>query len=287
MYIQHFGLAQYPFSLTPNTRYFLKLPSHQRAFDFIVAALQDEGSFTKITGEVGTGKTMLCRKVLNALETHKKRYVTAFIPNPVLGAEGIIAALAEELSLSYEPSATYYELLKVISEELLKQSSQGKTVVLFIDEAQAMDEEALEAIRLLSTIEKGTNGSAPLKVILFGQPELDDLLQRPVLRELNRELSDSYQLATLDRDGVEAYLNHRLGKAGYNGSNLFSQKAIDLIYRASNGTPRLINILAHKALMVAFGKGDHSLTDKHIELAIEDTESAQHQKLRARRFFSN
>jgi len=104
---------------------------------------------------------------------------------------------------------------------------------------------------------------------------------------LTRELSDSYQLATLDRDGVEAYLNHRLGKAGYNGSNLFSQKAIDLIYRASNGTPRLINILAHKALMVAFGKGDHSLTDKHIELAIEDTESAQHQKLRARRFFSN
>lgn len=287
MYIQHFGLAQYPFSLTPNTRYFLKLPSHQRAFEFIVAALQDEGSFTKITGEVGTGKTMLCRKVLNALETHKKRYVTAFIPNPVLGAEGIIAAIAEELGLSYEPSATYYDLLKTISAELLKQSSRGKTVVLFIDEAQAMDEEALEAIRLLSTIEKAPNGSAPLQVILFGQPELDELLQRPVLRELNRELSDSYQLVNLDRDGVEAYLEHRLNKAGYNGSNLFSQKAIDLIYRASNGTPRLINILAHKALMVAFGKGDHSLTDKHIELAIEDTESAQHQKLRTRRFFSN
>lgn len=286
MYIQHFGLAQYPFSLTPNTRYFLKLPSHQRAFDFIVEALQDDSRFTKITGEVGTGKTMLCRKVLNALEIHKEKYVTAFIPNPVLDAEGIMLAVADELSLSCESGAAYYQLLKIISEELLRLSSAGITVVLLIDEAQAMAEESLEAIRLLTTIENGPASAAPLKVILFGQPELDDLLKRPVLRELNRDLSDSYQLVELDRDGVEAYLNHRLGKAGYNGSNLFSDKAIEMIFRASSGIPRLINILAHKSLMVAFGRGDESLTEKHIELAIADTESAQQQKLRARRLFS-
>lgn len=287
MYIQHFGLAQYPFSLTPDTRYFLKLPSHQRAFDFINDALQDESCFTKITGEVGTGKTMLCRKVLNALEAHGNRYVTAFIPNPVLDEESIMYAIADELKLSVDPTASYYELLKVISEELIRLAAIGRTAVLFIDEAQAMAEGSLEAIRLLTTIEKNNNGAMPLQIILFGQPELDELLQRPPLSELNRDLSVSYQLATLDRDDIEAYLDHRLSKAGYNGSNMFSQKAVDLIFRGSKGTPRLINILAHKALMVAFGKGDHTVTEKHIELAIEDTESAQQHKVRARRLLSN
>ena len=286
MYIQHFGLAQYPFSLTPNTRYFLKLPSHQRAFDFIVEALQDENCFTKITGEVGTGKTMLCRKVLNALEALENRYISAFIPNPFLDEEGIMCAIAEELNLSFAPSESYYELLKVISEELIRLSALGKTAVLFIDEAQAMTEESLEAVRLLTTIEKGAGQPMPLQVILFGQPELDELLQRPALRELNHDLSVSYQLTTLDRDDVEAYLDHRLIKAGYNGSNLFTEKAIDLIFHASKGIPRLINILAHKALMVAFGKGDHALTEKHIQLAIEDTEPTHQHKSQARRLFS-
>lgn len=287
MYIKHFGLAQYPFSLTPNTRYFLKLPSHERAFDFIIEALQNKNCFTKIVGEVGTGKTMLCRKVLNALEAHGDRYVTAFIPNPVLDEESIMYAIADELRLSFDPDASYYDLLKVISQELIRLSALGKTAILFIDEAQAMTEESLEAIRLLTTIEKDSDGPMPLQVILFGQPELDELLERPALRELNRDLSVSYQLASLDRNDVEAYLNHRLIKAGYNGSNLFSPQAIDLILRGSKGIPRLINIIAHKALMVAFGKGDHALTDKHIELAIQDTEFAHQHKHRARRFFSN
>lgn len=286
MYIQHFGLAQYPFSLTPNTRYFLKLPSHQRAFDFIIEALQDDNCFTKITGEVGTGKTMLCRKVLNALEAAGDKYVTAFIPNPVLDEESIMHAIAEELRLNFDPAASYYDLLKIISEELVRLSALGSTTVLFIDEAQAMTEESLDAIRLLTTIERNFDGPIPLQVILFGQPELDELLQSHALRALNSDLSASYRLATLDRNGVEAYLDHRLVKAGYNGSHLFNQQAIDHIFRGSKGVPRLINILAHKALMVAFGKGDHALTEKHIELAIEDTESAQRHKSRARRFFS-
>ena len=286
MYIQHFGLAQYPFSLAPNTRYFLKLPSHQRAFEFIVEALRDESSFTKITGEVGTGKTMLCRKVLNSLDALGNRYVTAFIPNPVLDEESIMYAIADELHLSFDPAASYYELLKVISEELIRLSTLGSTAVLFIDEAQSMTEESLEAIRLLTTIEKDSGGPMPLQIILFGQPELDELLQRPALHELNRDLTVSYQLASLEREDVEAYLEHRLIKAGYNGSSLFTQKAVDLIFRGSKGIPRLINILGHKALMAAFGKGDHILTDKHVELAIEDTQSAQQHKLRAPRFFS-
>lgn len=286
MYTEHFGLAQYPFSLIPNTRYFLKLPSHQRAFDFIIEALEDESSFTKITGEVGTGKTMLCRKVLNALDAHGDRYITAFLPNPFLDEESIVFAVAEELSLSFDSTETYYELLKVISEELVRLSALGKTVILFIDEAQAMTEESLEAIRLLTTIENAPGQAIPLQVILFGQPELNELLQRPALRELNRDLSVSYQLASLDRNGVESYLDYRLIKAGYSGSNLFSQKAVDVIFRGSIGVPRLINILAHKTLMVAFGKGEHSITEEHVELAIADTDSAQQHKLRTNRLLS-
>ena len=221
---------------------------------------------------------MLCRKVLNALEALENKYVTAFIPNPVLDEEGIMHAIAKELKLGFGRTGSYYELLKIISEELIRLSALGKTTVLFIDEAQAMTEESLEAIRLLTTIEKGASQPLPLQIILFGQQELDELLQRPALRELNLDLVASYQLTTLDRDDVEAYLDHRLIKAGYNGSNLFSQKAIDLIFRGSRGIPRLINILAHKALMVAFGKGDYELTETHIEIAIADTESAQQPK---------
>lgn len=275
MYIQHFGLAQYPFSLTPNTRYFLKLPSHQRAFDFIIRSLQDEHYVTKLTGEVGTGKTMLCRKVLNALDVHPNRYATVFIPNPVLDEEGIMSAVAEELGLRHDPASRYRELLKLISERLIALSGEGKTTVLLVDEAQAMPEESLEAIRLLTTVQGSSGKPHPLRVLLFGQPELDDLLERPSLAELRCKLLASPQLIALDRDGVDAYLHHRLMKAGYNGDRLFSEQAVDLIHEGSRGIPRLINTLAHKALMVAFGKGDHALTGNHVRSAIEDTESIQ------------
>lgn len=287
MYIEHFGLAQYPFSLTPNTRYFLKLPTHQRAFDFIVEALAGEESFIKITGEVGTGKTMLCRKVLNALEVHPDRYLTAFIPNPVLNDQGIMSAIAEESGLDFDPSSTYSQLLRIVTEKIISLARDGKSMIILIDEAQAMAEESLEAIRLLTQVEPRGDSQAALYVVLFGQPELDDILQRPALRELNRALCVSTQLDALNRAAVEAYLSHRLGKAGYNGSNLFNETAMDLLFKHSKGIPRLINILAHKAMMAAFGKGDSTISDSHVQLAIEDTESAQHERLKSNRLFSS
>lgn len=286
MYINHFGLAQYPFSLTPNTRFFLKLPAHQRAFDFIVEALSGEERFIKITGEVGTGKTMLCRKVLNALEVHRDRYLTAFIPNPVLDEQGIICALAEELCLSFDPSLSYSQLLRLVSEQLIRFAAEGITTILLIDEAQAIPEESLGAIQLLTRVDRGTDGRAALYILLFGQPELDEILQRPALNDFD-QVCVSIELGALDRAGVGAYLAHRLMKAGYNGADLFPESAIDLVYTHSKGIPRLVNILSHKAMMVAFGKGERTLSDSHILLAIEDTESAQHEKLRASRLFSN
>lgn len=273
MYIQHFGLAQYPFSLTPNTRFFLKLPSHQEAFNLLIKSLNEDGELAKITGEVGTGKTMLCRKLLNALEAHANKYVTAFIPHPILTEEALMHALAEELRIEHADDLSYRELLKRVSSEIIRLASHGCKVILFVDEAQAMPEESLKAIHLLTQIQ--TDEQRRFQVVLFGQPELDTLLKRPGLTQLNEHIAFSYQLPALDRPGTEAYIQHRLAKAGYSGPHMFTETALDAIHKASGGIPRLINILAHKALMVAFGKGEVRITEDYVNAAIDDTESTQ------------
>ncbi|MFM1897689.1 MAG: hypothetical protein RLZZ385_2763 [Pseudomonadota bacterium] len=273
MYLQHFGLAQYPFSLTPNTHFFLKLPSHVEVFDNLIKTLGDQGGFIKITGEVGTGKTMLCRKTLNALENHKSRYITAYIPHPILSEEGLMHALAEEFSVHQSPGDSYYDLLKKITEQLVNFQKEGKSVVLFVDEAQAMPEETLEAVRLLTT--SGNEDLKLLQVVLFGQPELDSHLDRSSLRALRKQISYSFKLPALDRAGVEAYVTHRLMKAGYSGAIMFSSSALDQLYAASGGIPRLVNVLAHKSLMVAYGKGRHLVESRHMASAIADTDAAR------------
>lgn len=285
MYNQHFGLAQYPFSLTPNTRYFMKLPSHQRAFNLILNSLVGPGSFAKITGEVGTGKTMLCRKVLNALATHKNKFITAYIPHPILNEEGVMHAIAEELSLDARSDASYYDLLKLISAALLRFHVDGKKVILFIDEAQAMPEESLAAVQLLTSLE--TDDDKYLQVVLFGQPELDALLQRPAMLQIGKQMSFTFVLPSLDRTGTEAYIAHRLNKAGYNGSQPFSREALNQIFSSSKGVPRMINILAHKAMMAAYGKGDRSISADHVKRAIADTETARQNPSFAQRLFGD
>ena len=285
MYLQHFGLAQYPFSLTPNTRFFLKLPSHQEAFNSLVRALLDDGNFSKIVGEVGTGKTMLCRMVLNALGNHPNRFVTAYIPHPILGEDDLLEAIADELSIARSTSLQVGELIKLISAEVIKADKAGKHTILFIDEAQAIPEESLNAIYLLTQAQ--TNSKRPLQVILFGQPELDVLLESPMLSQLEQGISFSYKLEPMDRDAVEAYLQHRLVKSGFSGAALFNTAAVDLLHEASGGIPRMVNILCHKSLMVAFGKDDRLITNSHVEKAIADTEIVAPKKLSWRqRLFS-
>lgn len=283
MYLQHFGLAQYPFSLTPNTRYFLKLPSHQVAFDGLVAVLSEEGNFSKIIGEVGTGKTMLCRKVLNALELYPDKYLTAYIPHPILSEEATLLAIAEELLLEVPAQAKYRDLLKLISECILQNAKENRQVVLFIDEAQAMPEESLKAIHLLTQALPAD--SHPMQVILFGQPELNEVLERPMLNQLNEAVSYTYVLPALDNEGVEAYVQHRLSKAGYSGNHMFTAGALENLLTNSKGIPRLINILCHKALMVAFGKGERTIDEKHMQAAIEDTEPAHRKPSWTERLF--
>ncbi len=269
MYLKHFGLAQHPFSLTPNTRFFLKMPSHQEAFELILAALEEHGHFVKITGEVGTGKTMLCRKVLNSLDSHKDQYVTAFIPHPIISEEDLMHTLADELQIAHDSKLKYRDLLKLVSEALIKLSQNGQRFVLFIDEAQAMPEETLKSVHLLTQI--GSEQDSPAYAVLFGQPELDELLQSSSLYRLREELVFSYVLPAMDREGTEAYIQHRLQRAGYSGPHMFDTKAVHLAQKASRGIPRMINILCNKAMMAAFGKGELRVSEAHMESAIRDS----------------
>lgn len=273
MYLQHFGLRELPFSLTPNTQFFLNMASYHKAYNMLMVSLSNSEGFIKIVGEVGTGKTMLCRKVLNTLEEDKDNYVTAYIPNPVLSPKGLFLAFAEELNIPVDQDVGHHRLLKAITEKLVEQSAANKQVVLFIDEAHAMPEQTLEALRLLTNIE--TEQVKLFQVVLFAQPELDILLSQPSLRQLRQRITFSFEIEALDRDGVERYVVHRLATAGYNGPFLFSKRALDFLYRASEGIPRVINILCHKALMVAFGKGERTVQLDHIKHAAEDTEGIQ------------
>jgi MSHA biogenesis protein MshM len=270
MYLEHFGLSEFPFSLTPNTQFFLNMASYQKAYNVLMVSVANAEGFIKIVGEVGTGKTMLCRKVLNALEDDEANYVTAYIANPLLSPKGLFQAFADELDIAVDQDMGHHRITKAITERLVELSASGKQVVLLVDEAHAMPEQTLEALRLLMNIE--TETTKLFQVILFGQPELDTVLAQPSLRQLRQRITFSFEIEGLDREGIERYVNHRVAKAGYNGPALFTKKALNCLYRSSDGVPRIVNILCHKALMAGFGKGDRSIGIEHVKSAVIDTE---------------
>lgn len=270
MYLQHYGLRELPFTLTPNTQFFINMASYHKAYNMLMVSLANKEGFIKIVGEVGTGKTMLCRKVLNTLEEDKETYITAYIPNPVLSPKGLFLAFAEELGIEINHTVGHHRLLKAITKTLVELSAQNKQVVLFIDEAHVMPEDTLEALRLLTNIE--TEKVKLFQVILFGQPELDVRLSKPSMRQLRQRITFSYIIEALDRAEVERYVVHRLAAAGYNGPFMFSKSGFDYLFRVSDGIPRIINVLCHKALMVAFGKGGRVVEAEHLKSAAADTE---------------
>lgn len=267
MYEEFFGLTEAPFGITPDTDFFYAYHSHQEAFNTLVLALRNGEGFIKITGEVGSGKTLLCRKLLTSLG---EDFVTAWLPNPQLNDKALRHAVAEELGLKLPRNLGQHRLLKQLNEHLIDLHGQGKQVVLLIDEAQALPQESLEAVRLLSNLE--TQKRKLLQVVLLGQPELDRKLENPSIRQLKQRISFSCRLSPLDRRSLPGYLQHRLQRAGYQGPRLFTAGSLDTLYRASRGTPRLVNILSHKALMLAFGKGRRRIDRSLIRLAVRDTE---------------
>ena len=277
MYRAHFGLREPPFGITPDTSFFFSNADHQEALNTLLVAVRNGEGFIKITGEVGTGKTLLCRQFLSTInhsaESGEERFVTAYIPNPYLEPRTLLLALAEEIGVELQRDADQYHLLKSLTLALLDFARAGKRVVLCLDEAQAMPLESLEAIRLLSNLE--TEKRKLLQIILFGQPELNRKLQQDSIRQLNQRIMFHYHLGPLSREYLEFYIAHRLGVAGFKGEQLFSRAALKQLHAASGGVPRLVNILAHKALMLAYGEGGHCIEARHVRAAAQDTESAR------------
>jgi MSHA biogenesis protein MshM len=275
MYLNHFKLSKPPFSLTPNTEFYCELPTHREALNVIILSLQEGEGFIKIVGEVGTGKTLICRLLLNSLD---ESYVTAYIPNPDQDGESLRLSLAIELGIKPDKSISQQELLEKINLRLLELHKAGKKTILIIDEAQALPDSCLEAIRLLTNLE--TEEKKLLQVVLFGQPELDAKINQNNMRQLKQRITFSYTLKPLKSEELDSYIYFRLAKAGYTYGSMFSPSAKKSLFRASKGLPRLLNVLCHKALLVSYGRGLNTVDSKSAKRAIQDTECAKGSKLR-------
>lgn len=270
MYLYHFGFQELPFTLTPNTNFFLGLEPHNEALAVLTTALKSGEGFIKVVGEVGTGKTLLCRKLLNDIPEH---FVTAYIPNPYLKPDELRRAVAVELGVKQAQRMSVQLLTQRIQQRLLELHGKGHSVVLILDEAQALPADSLEALRLFTNLETETRKL--LQVVMFAQPELDLRLAENQFRQLKQRISFSYQLRAMNANEVEHYIQHRMQVAGYKGADVFSSRICQKIAKVSRGIPRLVNILCHKMLMLCYGQGVFQVSSQHIKAAVNDTEGAQ------------
>ena len=271
MYRHHFGLREPPFGLTPDTAFTFSAASHQEALNVLLVASTSGEGFIKITGDVGMGKTLLCRRFLATLG---KDTVAAYIPNPLLDLRGMLLAIAEELGAPVDRPSDQHHLIKTVNHALLGFARQGKRVIIFLDEAQALPIETLEALRLLSNLE--TEKRKLVQIVMFGQPELNQKLSQPAIRQLNQRISFSYKLTGLSDKETAQYVAHRLRVAGYAGGELFTPRALRALYKHTKGVPRLVNVLSHKALLAAYGEGKAQVSHKHVIRAAIDTPAAIH-----------
>ncbi|HEY3699939.1 MAG TPA: AAA family ATPase [Spongiibacteraceae bacterium] len=249
MYNHHFGLAEAPFSIAPDPRYLYLSEQHREALAHLVYGIGDHGGFVVLTGEVGTGKTTVCRCLLQQVPEHID---IAVIVNPKLNAHELLQTICEELGVaSTEDVPTSKQLLDALNLFLLATHARGRNAILIVDEAQNLSPDVLEQLRLLTNLE--TNQRKLLQLILLGQPELNTLLAQPSLRQLAQRITARYHLRPLARNEVTSYIEHRLAVAGGRG-HLFSGAAIVLIYRYSKGIPRLINLLCDRALLGVYAQ---------------------------------
>jgi MSHA biogenesis protein MshM len=275
MYLTHFGLNAAPFALTPDTSFAFSSRAQREALDTLVLAVDGGEGFIKITGEVGTGKTLLCRRFLAHAGAGggKPAYKTAYIPNPCLSPRTLLLAIAHELKIRVVNVNSDAEILQTLNRSLLRMAARGASVVVCLDEAQAMPVETLEALRLLSNLE--TEKRKLIQVVLFGQPELDTKLARNDLRQLRSRIAFHYHLGALSSAETGVYIAHRLRVAGYRGQAVFPSAAALAVHRAARGVPRLVNIIAHKSLLLAYGQGATRVTLRQVRAAAKDTPHAR------------
>lgn len=269
MYLEHFGLRELPFTLTPNTEFYCELEGHQEALQVLSVALNTGEGFIKVTGEVGTGKTLLCRKLLNSISD---KFVTAYVPNPYLTPSELRLAIGLELGVSGDKNLQPHHHTRMLEERLLEINASGRSVLIIIDEAQALPITSLESLRLFSNLE--TESRKLVQLVLFGQPELNERLARTELRQLRQRISFSYELKAITEQQVARYIQYRLDRAGYRGERLIPDVCIRWIHHGSRGIPRLINVLSHKVLLLAYGAGRKQASLSDVKAAIADTEDA-------------
>lgn len=266
MYLDHFGLREAPFRITPHTEFFFAGANRGATLEALVYAITHDEGIVKVSGEVGSGKTMLCRMLLEKLPDNVE---TVYLANPSLSRDEILYAIAEELQTPL-PETRSHLLLRALQDRLLEIYAAGRQVVVMIDEAHAMPPETLEEIRLLSNLE--SNRHKLLHIVLFGQPELDDHLGETNMRQLKERITHNFALEPLRRSDIGSYLMFRIRAAGYHGPDLFTPGAIQLISKASEGLTRRINILADKALLSAFSENRHQIDNRQIKAAIRDAQ---------------
>jgi|APLak6261703504_1056268.scaffolds.fasta_scaffold06320_2 MSHA biogenesis protein MshM len=267
MYLEHFGLNEPPFRITPHTDFFFDGANRGATLDALIYAITHDEGIVKVSGEVGSGKTMLCRVLMERLP---ENVTIIYLANPSLSRDDILYAIADELRLDVPESARSSLVLRALQDHLIKSFGEGRQVVVLIDEAHAMPVETLEEIRLLSNLE--ANRNKLLQLVLFGQPELNDVLARPDMRQLKERITHNFGLEPLVRDDITHYLDFRMRAAGYRGPSVFSAPALKMIAQSSLGLTRRINILADKSLLAAFSAGSHQIGPKEIRAAIRDCE---------------
>ncbi len=268
VYLDHFGLAEAPFRITPHPEFFFEGAGRGATLEALVYAIVHDEGIVQVSGEIGSGKTMLCRMLLERLPPQVQ---TVFLANPSYSRAEMREAIAEELGVARAPGAGPVSI-RELQACLLEHFGAGRRVVVLIDEAHAMAPEALEEVRLLSNLEASRHKL--LQIVLFGQPELDQALEAPSMRQLKDRITHRFRMRPLVEAEVARYLSHRMRAAGYRGPEVFSRAAVAILARASRGLTRRVNVLADKALLAAFASGEHAVSAAHARAAVSDSEFA-------------
>jgi type II secretory pathway predicted ATPase ExeA len=268
LYLEHFGLKEAPFRITPHTDFFFDGADRGATLEALLYATLHEEGIVKVVGEVGSGKTMLCRVLIERLPEHVE---TVYLANPSFTRDEILYAVAEELKIEFARERVT-GALNALHDRLIESYGRGRRTVILIDEAHAMPEETLEQVRLLSNLE--TSRHKLLQIVLFGQPELDQVLAPASMRQLKDRITHSFRMRPLSAAEVATYLSFRMRAAGYRGPDVFAPATVTLIARAASGLSRRINILADKALLAAYSESTHAVGTRQARAAIADSEFA-------------